>query len=173
MPISVLVTWATRYGSTREVAEAVAEVLRENGLAVEARPLQNVDRLDDFDAIVLGCAIYVSRIHRDARRFLSANRDTLSRKPVALFVLGPVHNDEKQWSSARGQVSKELGRFPWFHPVAQAIFGGRWDPATVGFPFRFLPALKSMPVSDARDWDGIRAWAGTLVEAFKPAHPML
>jgi len=35
--------------------------------------------------------------------------------------------------------------------------GERWDPSKIGFPFKAF--AKSMPVSDLRDWDVIRAWA--------------
>lgn len=158
---SVLVTWATRYGSTEEVAQAIAAVLSEEGIAVDARrPVREVETLDRVDAVVLGCALYMGRIHRDARRFLSMHREALSRMPVALFVLGPVHQEEGEFAQARRQVDKELARLPWFHPQQQAIFGGRWDPSRLGFPFNW--ALRSVPGSDARDWEAIRTWAHTL-----------
>lgn len=156
---SVLVTWATRYGSTEEVARAVAEILQEEAVTVDARPLDRVDTLDGVDAVFLGCALYIGHLHRDARRFLARHRDALSRIPVALFVLGPVGKDEKQWAGARMQLNKELARRPWFHPCAQTIFGGRWDPSRFGFPWKWT--LRSVPASDARDWDAIREWAHT------------
>ena len=42
MSASVLVAYATRYGSTQEVAEAVAETLRGCGLAAECQPINKV-----------------------------------------------------------------------------------------------------------------------------------
>jgi menaquinone-dependent protoporphyrinogen oxidase len=42
MSASVLVGYATRYGSTREVAEAIAAALREHGLEVDFQPMQKV-----------------------------------------------------------------------------------------------------------------------------------
>jgi menaquinone-dependent protoporphyrinogen oxidase len=158
----VLVTWATRYGSTEEVAQAIATVLREYGFTIEEQPMRGVESLDRYGAVVLGCALYMSRIHGDARRFLSKHREALTQCPVALFVLGPIHADEKEFPVARRQLDKELAKFPRFHPVVQEIFGGRWDPSQMGFPFSWLPAVHSIPVSDARDWDAIQAWARTL-----------
>jgi len=169
MPGSVLVAWATRYGSTEEVSQTVAAILREQGLSVEAQPMLNVENLDGFSAVVLGCALYMSHIHPDARHFLSAHRDELIRLPVALFALGPIHNDAKEWPAARNQLHKELSKFAWFHPVAQEIFGGRWDPAKLGFPFRWLPVVRAIPANDARDWEAIRAWAGKLPTMLQPA----
>jgi menaquinone-dependent protoporphyrinogen oxidase len=42
MSTSVLVAYAKRYGSTKEVAEAIAQTLGESGLAVDLQPLRDV-----------------------------------------------------------------------------------------------------------------------------------
>ena len=162
MSAPVLVTWATRYGATEEVALVIAAELRRLGLTVDATPMRAVTVLHDYAALVLGFALYMSRIHGDARRFLAAHRDVLGHIPSTLFVLGPIHDEENERVVSAGQLRRQLARFPWYHPVAQQIFGGKWDPATFGFPLKWIPALRMMPVSDARDWDAIRAWAATL-----------
>jgi len=159
MPDTVLVTWATRYGATEEVAQTVAVVLRQAGLAVEARPMRVVETLEPYSGVVLGCALYMGRMHREARRFLAIHPSSLSARPVAMFVLGPVHREEKEWHGARAQLTKELSRFPWLNPVALEVFGGRWDVSKMGFPFGWMPGVRRMPVSDARDWEAIRKWA--------------
>lgn len=48
MPSLVLVGYATRYGSTQEVAEAVATTLRECGLEVDIQPLSKVRTLAGY-----------------------------------------------------------------------------------------------------------------------------
>lgn len=158
----ILVTWATRSGSTAEVAESIVATLRAGGLEVERRPVRDVHSLDGYSAVVLGIPLYMMRLHRDGRRFLAAFRGELPAHPVALFVLGPVHDKEEEFVAARRQLAKQLGKFPWFAPVAREVFGGRWDPATLGFPFNMLPAMKNVPASDARNWTAIHAWAETL-----------
>ena len=72
LPLSslVLVGYATRYGSTQEVAEAVAATLREGGLAVDIRPLREVRTLAGYSAVVLGAPLFMFRWHQDALRFL-------------------------------------------------------------------------------------------------------
>jgi len=169
MSARLLVTWVTRYGSTEEVAHAIADDLLKQSVSVNAQPLDQVQSLDRYDAVVLGCALYMGHLHRHARRFLLAHRDELLRLPVALFVLGPFHADPKEFAESERQVKKELAQFPWFSPVALEIVGGRVDPAKLGFPFRFLPPLRTLPASDARDWTAIHTWAGNLPTALRPS----
>jgi menaquinone-dependent protoporphyrinogen oxidase len=162
----VLVTYATRMGSTEEVAQRVACKLRESGLAVDVLPARHVRSLESYGAVVLGAALYVGRLHKDARRFLAANRDLLIKLPVALFVLGPVQKDEKDWKGAQNQLEKQLRDFPWFAPVALSIVGGKFDAARLGFPFNLIPALRRMPPSDVRDWEAIDTFASELALQF-------
>src|SRR5512139_1520307 len=87
---SILVATASRFGSTQEVAETIAAILRDTGLDVELRPMQEVKTVADYAAVVLGAAIYNTRWHPDAPRFLSQHQEALSRIPVAIFALGPL-----------------------------------------------------------------------------------
>ncbi len=169
MSDSILVGYATRYGSTQEVAEAVAATLRESGLEVDIQPVRTVRTLVGYSAVVLGAPLHMFRWHKDALHFLSRHRQALAERPVAIFALGPFHDDEKEWQDVRAQLDKELVKFPWLTPVALGIFGGKFDPAKLGFPLNLLPALKQMPASDIRDWTAIRAWASNLATKLQPA----
>ena len=162
---SILVAYATRHGSTKEVAEAVAATLREQGLEVDIQPMRQVRALAGYGAVVLGAPLYMFRWHKDALRFLSRHRQALTERPVAIFALGPFHDDEKERQEARAQLDKEMTKFPWLTPAALEIFGGKFDPAKLGFFLSLIPALKQMPASDVRDWMAIRAWASKLPAA--------
>ena len=164
----VLVTYATRSGSTEEVALAVAQTLRESGVVVETQPVRSVHSLERYGAIVLGVPLYMGRFHKDARRFLSAHRNALTEMPVALFVLGAVQRGEKDWAGARTQLNKELAKYPWFSPVSPQMFGGKFDPLKLNFPYSLIPPLRKLPAGDARDWTAIRAWANDLVSVLQP-----
>jgi menaquinone-dependent protoporphyrinogen oxidase len=168
MPQSVLVAYTSVHGSTKEVAEEVAKTLRESGLAVDFQPLREVRSLAAYSAVVVGAPLYMFRWHKDARRFLSRHREALKNMPVAVFALGPFNVDEKEFTGAREQLDKALAKFPWLTPVVIEIFGGKFDPAHLRFPYNLIPAMKQMPVTDIRDWDAIRAWAGGLPAKFWP-----
>lgn len=89
--------------------------------------------------------------------------------PVALFVPGPVHTEEKEFTAAAAQLDKELAPYPWLSPVAKHVVSGLFDPAKLGSLFRMIPALRKMPASDARDWTAIHAQAEDLAEKFRLA----
>ncbi len=167
MSASILVTYATRYGSTQEVAEAVAETLRKSGLEVEIQPMRKMRTLEGYRAIVLGAPIYFGSLHKDAQRFLSQHRQALLERPVAVFVLGPTRDDEKERQGVHAQIEQELAKYPWLTPVALELFGGKYDPAKLRFPDNLIASLPASPnhnapASDVRDWVAIRAWASDL-----------
>lgn len=166
---TILVAYATRYGSTQEVAEQVAAILREGGLQVEVKPAGQVRDLTGYRAVVLGAPLYIGRWLKDAHRFLTKHQAALGQRPVAVFALGPTREStEADIAGIRASLDKELAVYPWLKPVAVALFGGKYDPAKLRFPDSLLSALPASPlhnapVSDARDWDAIRAWAQSLV----------
>jgi menaquinone-dependent protoporphyrinogen oxidase len=169
MSTSVLVTYASSYGSTQEVAEVVAATLREQGVEVELRPIREVRTLAGYSAVVLGAPLYMFHWHKDARRFLSRYQSVLTGGlPIAVFAGGPIgDSDEQAWQKIRGHLDQELAKFPWLTPVSVQLIGGKFDPAKLRFPYSLLPALRKMPASDLRDWTAIRAWAGSLTEKFQ------
>jgi len=165
MSALVLVGYATRYGSTQKVAEAVAATLRECGLEVDIQPMRKVRTLAGYSAVVLGAPLYMFRWHKDALRFLSQRRKALTERPVAIFALGPTHDDEKERQDSCAQLDQELAKFPWLTPVALEMFGGKYDPAKLRFPISLFAGKE--PVSDLREWTAIRAWASNLAVKFQ------
>jgi menaquinone-dependent protoporphyrinogen oxidase len=161
----VLVAYATRYGSTEQTAREVATILTQDGLQVEVRSVDDLSAWKPYSAVVLAAALYMGRLHREARRFLAGRREHLATIPVALLVPGPVTAESKDWTGAQQQLQKELARMPWLHPVAQRIIGGKWDPTRLQFPFRWI--LKKLPGGDARDWNSIRAVAHEIAGKFQ------
>ena len=176
MSDSILVAYASRYGSTQEVAGAVAATLRERGLEVDLQPMRKVRTLEGYYTVVLGAPIYIGSLHKDAQRFLAQHREALSEQPVAIFALGPTHDDEAEMQGSRAQLDKELAKFPWLAPITVEMFVGKYDPAKLKLPDRLIASLPAspqhgMPASDLRDWTAIRNWANNLAALFQPAQP--
>ena len=155
---TVLLAYASRFGSTQEVAESVTAELRQAGFEVDIQPMQEVKTLANYDAVVLGAAIYNAKWNPEAHSFLSQHQEVLGQRPVAIFTLGPLSASDTAKRNSRRQLDLELAKYPWLKPVAVEIFAGKYDPSKPGMGFfeKFLPAR------DHRNWDAIRAWAHAL-----------
>lgn len=161
---SILVAYATRYGSTHEAAEAVATVLTARGLAADTRMLREVTDLGGRTGVVVGAPLFMGAWHKDAHAFLRRHARQLATIPVAVFALGPTADpyDRHEWAASQVQLDKALGRHPGLAPVAVGLFGGRYDPARVDVPM--TTAAGPAPASDIRDGAKVVAWAGELAE---------
>ena len=90
MPARVLVAYASKLGSTGEIAETIAHVLRDSGHRALAVPARDVTTLVDWDAVILGSAVYAAYWQRDARKFIERFHDDLRARPLWLFSGGPL-----------------------------------------------------------------------------------
>jgi menaquinone-dependent protoporphyrinogen oxidase len=153
MTTAVLVAYATRHGSTAQVAGAVAGYLRSHVDEVTLAPVRDVRRpVDRYALVVLGAPLYSGRWHRDAHRFLKRHRAELARVPVAVFGMGPRTDDEQACRRSRAQLDRALSRHGWLGPAVLAVFGGVDPPDHHG----------RKPQRDLRDWTAIRSWTLTL-----------
>lgn len=169
MMMNVLVTYASLYGATKEVAESIAAAMRRNGFIVEVRDVATVKSVEAYDAIVLGTPLYVGRWRKEAHTFLDNLREQLVVRPVAIFSLGPISADEKEMQDARQQFDNELAKYTWLKPIATDVFVGKYNPDKLGFAHRLLARipgspLHDLPASDLRDWQLIEDWATDLAQ---------
>ena len=146
---SILVAYASKRGSTAEVATFVGKRLRERGLVVDVRKAAEVEDLAFYDGVVLGGSLYFGRWHDDAASFLKRFRAALADRPLAVFALGPKTASPQDLAESQAQLDRALGDV---EPTTLAVFGGVIDPTTLRFP------LNRMPASDARDWTAIAGW---------------
>lgn len=170
--MTVLVTHASRHGSTAGIAERLAETLRSAGVPTDCQPVSEVRSVDGYDAVVLGGAAYMFHWLKDATAFAKRHRVELADKPVWLFSSGPLGTDlvdDKGRDIFEATRPKEFDELEaTLHPRGTKVFFGAWDPTAepVGMAERFmkhLPATtEGLPAGDFRDWDAIDAWAGDI-----------
>ena len=160
---SILVAYATRSGSTQEVAEQIAATLRESGLEVSVQPARQVADAGRLQRRGPGSApLYRALAQGRAALFEAAQGGPLEPAggPFCARTAGR-HGGASRKARATNSTSN-WPKFPWLTPVEIELFGGAFNPAKLGFPFNVLPAMKDQPASDIRDWDAIRAWASGL-----------
>ena len=165
MTCSILIAYATKNGSTREVADSLAAALREHDLDTATLPAAEVDDLSPYDGVVVGGSLYTGRWHPDALDFLKRHRSSLETLPVAVFAMGPRTMEAKDVAQSRAQLDRALAKVSGVDPFAVTIFGGVLDPRKLHFPFNRMPA------SDARDGDAVHGWAGDIAQALTYGKP--
>jgi menaquinone-dependent protoporphyrinogen oxidase len=162
----ILVAYASKHGSTREVAEEIGRVLRDGGLHAEVAEARLVSDLAPYAAVVLGSALYAAHWQRDANRFVARHLAALRTRPVWLFSTGPLdHSADAGLLPAPPSVAITID------PIgarAHRVFGGRLLADTPGLDPQ---VLATHPVGDFRDWDAIRAWAAGIAAALLAPAP--
>jgi menaquinone-dependent protoporphyrinogen oxidase len=93
--MKVLVCAASKYGATSEIAQAVADVLAERGCQVKVLPPEKAGAVEEFDAVVLGSAVYMGQWMKLARELAQRSAAALAARPVWLFSSGPVGEPAK------------------------------------------------------------------------------
>jgi menaquinone-dependent protoporphyrinogen IX oxidase len=187
----VLLVYATRHGSTKEVAEAVAEEFRTAGAEVELREASAAPAPDGFDAVVVGAPMIMGW-HKDAEKYVKRHREALARVPAAFFVTAasltedgkddvrgvPVVKDPwlvKKPREAGKLRRKERYALPAHYlgdildacaparPRTVAFFAGSLDLTTMNiFEKLFVLLIVGATPGDGRNFKAVREWAAGL-----------
>lgn len=166
----ILVAYATRADSTREVAEFVGRALAELHTAVEVRPVNKVKDIRPYQAVIIGTAVRMGKIMPEAVSFAQKHALNLRQKPAAYFTVCLTMKEDTPEN--RATAAGYLEPLCDIHtPVSLGLFGGRVEYARLGPLFRFFfsrDKTGAVPEGDWRDWDAIRNWALALATALEP-----
>ncbi len=157
--MKVLVAFASKYGSTAEIAGEVGRVLAESGLDVSVLPVEEVPTLNGYDVVVLGAAVYKGRLLWAAEDWVRQHSVALIARPVWLFSSGPVGgpNAPRMDPDVSGIMRASGAR-------QHKSFGGKLARERTNFAERLVGRLMHINPGDYRDWAEIRAWASRLAE---------
>lgn len=171
MDWKILVTYASEYGATQEIAERIGSVLRQVDLQADVFPVNQVRDLVPYQAVVLGSGVYIGKWNKEAAAFLQTNEKALADRQVWLFSSGPT--------GAGDPVELLNGlRLPAaLQPVADriqprdiAVFHGYINPDKLNFIQKWvIKNIVKKPFGDYRDWDAIVTWTGTVATELKDA----
>jgi menaquinone-dependent protoporphyrinogen oxidase len=163
-PMNILITVASKHGSTRGIGDAIADELQRMGLTVGVRNAEDVDDVDGYDAAIVGSAIYMGNWLPEARQFVDRNQSKLATMPVWLFSSGPLGLDDPQPNGDPAHLDalmKETGARD------HRIFVGKLDKHGLGLGERLAVKMVKAPEGDFRDWEAIRGWAREIGSALQ------
>ena len=155
----VLVAYASRHHSTAAMAEAIAEALRAHGGGaieyVEVVPVDDVDDVGGYGAVVIGSAVYSGRWLPSARAFVLDNVEALRSRPGWLFSTGPIGDPPAPLEEAVDLA--ELADL--VDAQGARTFPGRLRHADLEIWEQVAVRAVHSADGDYRDWDAVRAWA--------------
>ncbi len=163
----ILVTYASRFGATAGVAEAIGKTLAESGAQVDVLPMREVKDLSQYRAVVAGSAINAAAWLPEAMQFVQTHRAELAQKPFAAFLVCmtlAMRNADQY----RSHVATWLDPVrALVKPVSEGLFTGVLQISKIPsfsdrLKFRLSVLFGVWKEGDHRDWKAIRAWAESI-----------
>jgi menaquinone-dependent protoporphyrinogen IX oxidase len=170
MPNS-LVVYGSKYGSTKEVAEAIAE-----GLGADVASATSQPDVRPYGLVVVGSPIYSGDYMPAVLEFIQVHKSDLAERKVAAFITAAA-----DWETKPGLTGEEAGALTQQdyadgladlaggHVVASRGFGGRLDPERLDehdrnmldWFYRFL-MREDFKGFDLIDTEAARRWGESL-----------
>ncbi|MCU0489263.1 MAG: hypothetical protein MUE67_09960 [Anaerolineales bacterium] len=173
MTHKILVTYASRFGATAGVAEAIGKTLAERGAQVDVLPMKEVKGLSGYQAVVAGSAINDGAWLPEAMQFVQSYQAELRRVPFAVFQVCmtlAMKNGEQYRSHVATWLEpvRALAR-----PVSEGLFSGVLSISKMPsfrdrIKFRLSVLFGAWEEGDHRDWNAIRTWAESLAPLLIP-----
>jgi menaquinone-dependent protoporphyrinogen IX oxidase len=166
----ILVTYATKSGSTREIAECIGKELTALGAHADVLPIREVTDIASYSSVIVGGLLYRFGWHSEASQFVQTNKSVLKHKPTAIFITGlrliktseidrlpypvfldpamakePMNPSKLTWAENLSTCSHYLGpALAWFkeiRPMSLAFLAGKLDFRTLNLPEKLIMRL--------------------------------
>ncbi len=161
--MKLLVAYASKYGSTAEIAEVIGQELRKREVEVEVKPVDRVGSLDGYNGFIIGSALYAGGWLKAAADFLRSNQDRLVGRPVWLFSSGPTGEGDPNEILGGWSFPQDLSDVvEQINPREIILFHGKIDLDKLSPGEKMIIQSVKATVGDYRDWLVIRSWARLL-----------
>jgi menaquinone-dependent protoporphyrinogen oxidase len=169
----ILVAYASRADSTREVAQYMGEVLRKQDFDVDVLNINNVLEITVYQGVVLGSAVRLGRLMPEVLSFAERFWHDLERMPTAYFVVClTMITDTRENRATSTEYLRPLRDI--HEPTAIGLFPGRMDRTRLNRGWQMLLNLTGVGEAadgDYRDWEAVRAWTEALIPKLRPEIP--
>jgi menaquinone-dependent protoporphyrinogen oxidase len=158
--LNILVASASKHGATHEIAQAITDELSKRGLEARWIDAKGARELTNFDAAVIGSAVYMGKWLPEAQQLVKQHSERLRAAQVWLFSSGPLGDPPVPKGGSIEPVTLIEATGARDH----AVFSGKLDKDHLSLIERTAVRVVKAPYGDFRDWDAIRAWARTIGE---------
>ncbi len=163
---NILVSYASKYSSTKEIAEKIGEVLCQAGWQAIVLPVNGSIDLSSYSAVILGSAVYVGRWQKEATAFLQAHEKILASLPVWLFSSGPTGQGDPIELLEGWHLPQDVQPIAErIQPRGTIVFHGFINPQKLNFIEKQVIKSIKKPAGDFRDWDVIANWTTSIAES--------
>jgi menaquinone-dependent protoporphyrinogen oxidase len=164
----VLVAFATRFGSTREIVSSIVHELNSAGVEAHGAEATSALNLDDYDAFVIGSPLYSGKWLAAAGMFAAISSERIGGKPVALFSVGTLglNNRERGELEHQDFIKNLADVAPKLNIISDALFDGYFERSNLPWFLRIVDQFAPTPQGDHRDWKAIQAWTKSLVPMY-------
>ena len=152
--MKVLVTAASRHGSTAEIASIIAGILQASDIDAEAVAPEAVASVVDYDAVILGSAVYGGQWLASSRAFVALHAGDLATRPVFLFSSGPLGYPVRHPVEPADAIAVETT----IGAMDVQVFPGRLMGRNLSLRERLDVSKRHVPYGDFRPWDDIIDW---------------
>ncbi|MDO5672351.1 MAG: flavodoxin domain-containing protein [Actinomycetaceae bacterium] len=165
--MKVLVVFATKSGSTAEVAAWIAEGIETGGHKATVKSAQEAPGPQGYDVVFVGSGIRAGNWHAVATTWLRRHIEALKQLPVVTFTSSllaadPTPKTVVEVAEYTTRVTEPLG----LTPVAHGSLVGAYDPAKMSFAERLImKAMNMNSYTDKRDPEAVRLWAQHAMES--------
>ncbi|HET9522313.1 MAG TPA: flavodoxin domain-containing protein [Candidatus Limnocylindrales bacterium] len=156
--MNVLITAASKHGSTAAIADAIALELRAAGIETDVIAPDRVRSVAGYDAVVIGSGVYIGKWLDSARKLIEREAASLATRPVWLFSSGPLGDPPLPAVDPDVSAFIEATR-----ARSHRVIPGKFDRSQLSFGERAL--TRHAAAGDFRPWPEIEAWAREIVTA--------
>ena len=162
MPNRILVLYATKAGSTAEIAAKIGEHLSERGFNVDVVNVKSKPDPKDYQAVILGSCIRMGGWLPEMMDYIKTNQFALNATQTALFTVHMLNagDDETSTAARTAYMDKVRELIPGTEEV---YFLGAMDFSKLSLLDRFISKMVKAEESDQRDWDKIKSWSETVM----------
>jgi menaquinone-dependent protoporphyrinogen oxidase len=168
MAAKVLIAYASKYGSTKEIAEKIGEVIKGEGLEVDTLSADKVKDISGYKDVIIGAAMYMGMWRKEARNFITKYEKALAEKRLWVFSSGPSGKGDPaqllKGVTVPAAIKPILDRVK---PQDLTVFHGNLDPMKMKGLEKWIVKRVGGGTGDFRDWDMITAWAKKTAAAIK------